>query len=213
MPPQQRRAAPAAAKKTGAKKTGAGKTAQAPAAPAPRHAKPGKLAVAKKAAAATPPGRAALAAKTAAGAAKAKAGAAKAKTGEKIETAVPSALYSTHTRQLLLGEYALCLAVLAAGTLVAPKGSADGVTRLLVKGTGLSVLFLLLGLVSAGGRAAGRAAVGFGALVTVTYLFSSSDAADVVNYIGGYFSPDGLSGQAARANPGEVSAPFTGAGP
>lgn len=121
--------------------------------------------------------------------------------GPKLPSApsVPKAAYSTQPRRLLLGEYALCLIVLGLGSLVAPKGSNNGVPRLMVKASGLSGLFLLLGLVSSGGTAAAKVAVAFGGLVTVTYLVSSSDATDVANYLGGFFSKGGLSGQAAAA--------------
>lgn len=109
-------------------------------------------------------------------------------------------------KRLILLEFLVCFVILGAGTVVAPNGSKDGVPRLMVRGTGLCVLFLVLSLVASAGAKPAKAAAGLGALVTAGYLFTSSDATNLFTWMGGYFSKSGV---ATRATGGESSAPFT----
>lgn len=116
-------------------------------------------------------------------------------------------------RRLLLGEFVVCVIVVMAGTVVAPSGSNDGATRMMVKLSGLSALFFILALVSSGGPGAAKAAGGLGALVTLTYVVSSSDATNVAKWAQGFFSPEGVGGQRASAQappPPAVVVPPTG---
>jgi hypothetical protein len=108
--------------------------------------------------------------------------------------------------QLLVVEYVACVVILFAGTLVAPQGSKDGIPRLLVKGSALSLLFFILALMGAGGRGAAKAAGALGFLVTVTYLFTSSDAHNVVEWLGGFFGSSGT----IQIGAGESGGVFTG---
>jgi hypothetical protein len=103
-------------------------------------------------------------------------------------------LTSSNPRRLLLAELLVCLTVLGLGTVVAPRGSKDGVPRLMVRATALSALFLILALASSAGRTAAKGAAGLGALVTVTYLVGSSDATDIFAWASQYFSRQGTGG-------------------
>lgn len=104
----------------------------------------------------------------------------------------PGFLSKVQPRKALLAEFVLCFVVLGAGTIVAPSGSQDGVPRMAVKGTGLAALFFILSLVASGGQKSAKIAAGFGALVATAYLFTSSDAANLAKWVGGYYSPAGL---------------------
>lgn len=94
-------------------------------------------------------------------------------------------------RKLLTAEYVACVAILGAGTLVAPQGSKDGTVRAMVKFTALSAVFFLLAMVGSAGKGAARAATGLGALITAAYLFTSSDVHDVAAWTSAFFDPKG----------------------
>ena len=126
-------------------------------------------------------------------------------------------------KRLLLVEFLVCFVILGAGTVVAPTGSQDGVPRLMVRGTGLCVLFLVLSLVASAGAKPAKAAAGLGALVTAGYLFTSTDATNLFKWMGGYFSKSGVvtpftpttttaGTTATEAGSGESKAPFTPTG-
>ena len=128
----------------------------------------------------------------------------------------------TASKRLLLVEFLVCFVILGAGTVVAPTGSQDGVPRLMVRGTGLCVLFLVLSLVASAGAKPAKAAAGLGALVTAGYLFTSTDATNLFKWMGGYFSKTGVvtpltmtadaTTTATEAGSGESKAPFTPTG-
>lgn len=88
---------------------------------------------------------------------------------------------------VLVAEYVACTVVLLLGTVVAPAGSKDGIPRAVVKFSGLSLVFFILGLMSAGGRGAQKAAGAFGLLITVTFLFTSSDAHNLAAWMTSFF--------------------------
>lgn len=106
--------------------------------------------------------------------------------------------------RLLLTEFLVCILVLGAGTIVAPQGSADGVPRLMTRGTGLCILFLILSLASGGSDSAKRVSAGIGGLVTVSYLVLSSDATNIFTWMTKFF---GGSGTGAQTVPVDVAAP------
>ena len=128
----------------------------------------------------------------------------------------------TAGKRLLLVEFLVCFVILGAGTVVAPTGSQDGVPRLMVRGTGLCVLFLVLSLVASAGAKPAKAAAGLGALVTAGYLFTSTDATNLFKWMGGYFSKTGVvtpltmtadaTTSSTEASSGESEAPFTPTG-
>lgn len=99
-------------------------------------------------------------------------------------------------RRLLLGELVLCLVIVWAGVLVAPKGDHNGTTRGMVKTSGLAALFLILALVGASGPKAQKAAGLFGGLVTLAYVVTSDDAAQVVKWAARFWSKDGTADKA-----------------
>jgi hypothetical protein len=130
----------------------------------------------------------------------------KSRGGQKVTVGgkeVPSApnlgkvIPSGNPRRLLLLEFAICFVILGAGTVVAPSGSQDGVPRMAVKGSGLAALFLILSLVASGGQTAAKAAAGLGGLVTLAYVVTSSDAANIVSWISGFYSHSGLAAGSA----------------
>jgi hypothetical protein len=106
----------------------------------------------------------------------------------------PGALHGPNNA--LLAEFLICFTVLGIGTVVpTPAGKpAEGVPHLMVKGSALSLLFLILALTSAGGQRSRRAATGLGALVTVGYVVAGSDAYNIASWIGQYYSRPGTPG-------------------
>ena len=94
-------------------------------------------------------------------------------------------------RKLLTAEFVVCIVILGLGTLLAPEGSKDGLPRAMVKFSGLSAVFFILALASAGGQGSARAATAIGALMTTAYVFTSSDAHNVVKWIEEFFSKTG----------------------
>jgi hypothetical protein len=111
--------------------------------------------------------------------------------------------------KVLLAEFTACFVVLGIGTMVAPSGSKDGVPRLMSRGTGLCLLFFILALVSGAGPGARKAANGLGALVTVAYLVTSSDARNVFSWITAFYSTSGA-GTAAGSGLGDLGASASG---
>lgn len=97
-------------------------------------------------------------------------------------------------RKMLLGELVVCLVIVWGGALVAPQGSNNGTTRAMVKTSGLAAVFLVLALVSAGGKGAQKTASAFGALVTLAYAFTSSDALELAKWVGQFWSRAGVGG-------------------
>lgn len=189
------KAAPAAKKAPAKKAAPAAKKAAAPA----------KKAAVKKTAAAvatkTPAGRVAAGAGRAVPAGRAPAKRAPArpapqkKTTGKVAAGAPGLGHSVGSKVAgavpgpkgLVAEYVACTAVLLLGTLVAPAGSKDGIPRAIVKFSGLSLVFFILGLMSAGGKGAQKAAAAFGLLLTVTFLFTSSDAHNLAAWMTSFF--------------------------
>jgi hypothetical protein len=101
-------------------------------------------------------------------------------------------------RKLLTAEFVVCIVILGLGTLLAPQGSKDGLPRAMVKFSGLSAVFFVLALASAGGKGAARTATAIGALMTTAYVFTSSDAHNVVKWLEEFFSK---SGKTSEKNP------------
>lgn len=124
-----------------------------------------------------------------------------------------------HPSRLLLAEFLVCFAVLGVGTIVpTPDGKPEeGVPHLMVKGSALSLLFFILALTSAGGDRARRAAAGLGALVTLGYVVTSSDAYNILNWITQYYSKPGTPNagvpNAAALQASYVDSPGTAAYP
>lgn len=94
-------------------------------------------------------------------------------------------------RRLLTMQFVACMVVLGLGTLLAPKGSNDGMTRAMVKGSGLAGLFFILALVASGGKGPAKAATALGTLVTAAYVLTSSDVRNVVGWFAEFFKPGG----------------------
>lgn len=90
-------------------------------------------------------------------------------------------------KNLLVGEVTVCLIILVWGTIVAPKGSNDGVTRMMVKGSALLGVFFILALISTGGKGPAKVASSLGVLITLSYMLTSSDMHDIVTWINTFF--------------------------
>lgn len=166
-----------------------------------------KKAVVSKAAGATPAGRAAKVATKAAGRHAAPPSGVKAKAAASFAAAdkagAKAAEYNPgiHGTKLLMTEFLVCFGILGAGTLLAPAGSKDGVPRLMTRGTGLCILFLILSLIGSSGPKAAKTAGALGGLVTVSYVVLSTDAVNVFLWMKSFFGPPTL-------NPGQKG--FTG---
>lgn len=112
-------------------------------------------------------------------------------TSKKSKAARSMAWAWSGNRRLLTMQFVACMVVLGLGTLLAPKGSNDGMTRAMVKGSGLAGLFFILALVASGGKGPAKAATALGTLVTAAYVLTSSDVRNVVGWFAEFFKPDG----------------------
>ena len=92
-------------------------------------------------------------------------------------------------RKILMAEFLLCVLLLLLGTVLAPKGSKDDLVRALIKGTALSGVFLLLSLLAVGGNGAARTATALATLITASYVLTSSDAHNLINWITSFYAP------------------------
>jgi len=81
---------------------------------------------------------------------------------------------SSGPRRLLLAEFLLCMAILVF-TPLGEKHKDEPAGAFMKRSTALLAVFFLLGLVSAGGRGAAKAAAGFGGLVTLGLLITNRD--------------------------------------
>lgn len=82
-------------------------------------------------------------------------------------------------RRLLMGEFITCAVIVSLSPLT-DRHKSDTPGRLMKRNSAVAVLFLLLALVSAGGRGAARVAAALGGLVTVALLVSERDIFTVV---------------------------------
>lgn len=130
-------------------------------------------------------------------------------------------------RRMLLAEFLICFLVLFGGTIVTPAvlaglpgtpapGEPGPVPRLVTKSTGLAALFLVLALISATGKTGEKFAAGLGLLVTLSYLFTSPDATNILVWFTAYFSkplywsPDtGTTPPPSSTTPAPTSTPQT----
>lgn len=94
-------------------------------------------------------------------------------------------------RKLLTAQFLVCVVVLGLGTLLAPSGSKNGMPRALVKGSALCGVFLVLSLLTTGGKGPAKAATAVGTLITAAYVLTSSDVHNVVSWLNAFFSKDG----------------------
>lgn len=78
-------------------------------------------------------------------------------------------------RRILIAEFIVCVIILGLSPL-AKKPGEMGPTRFMKRGSATCALFVILGLVSAMGRGAGKAAAAFGGLVTVVLLVDQREA-------------------------------------
>lgn len=77
-------------------------------------------------------------------------------------------------RKVLVAEYILCMIILAFSPLTDKHGT-DGAVKWMKRGTAMSVLFLLLGIISSGGPRAEKVAAAAGGLVTVALAMNDRD--------------------------------------
>lgn len=94
-------------------------------------------------------------------------------------------------KNMLIAEIVVCLVVLLLGTIVAPSGSKDGITRMMIKGSALMAVFFILAIMSAGGKGPRKVAAALGLLITASYLLTSSDMNNIFNWIASYFKKPG----------------------
>lgn len=95
--------------------------------------------------------------------------------GARAKSAYKKAMRAeTGTRRLLLAEFTICLAVTALSPMTDRKRE-EPAGAFMKRMTAVLGLFFILGLISAGGRGAARAAAGFGGLVTVVLVVGQRD--------------------------------------
>jgi hypothetical protein len=188
---QQRRASKAAKKSAKAPSSG----------PAPgRHAKPGPARTPAKPRGAPPKHPTQAARKNAA---KAPSGrSVKAPSGPSAPGRAARLLTRTGGQRLLVGEFVACLVILGLGTLLTPpKSTSDGgISRMMVKASGLCGVFLLLGLLSSAGGKSAKAAGALGALITAGYVVSSPDASNIAGWAAAFFAKGGPADNAASGS-------------
>jgi len=78
---------------------------------------------------------------------------------------------SMSIKRALLGEFLLCIVLLGVGAMVLDDPSQTG-SHLAIRGSALAGVFLILGLVAAGGDGARKFATAVGLLVTLSYMFA-----------------------------------------
>jgi hypothetical protein len=94
--------------------------------------------------------------------------------GEKKEAARLKRAMRSPARKLLVGEYIVCMIILAFSPLTNKHGT-DGAVKWMKRGTAMSVVFLLLGIVSSGGPRAEKVAAAFGGLITIALAMNDRD--------------------------------------
>jgi hypothetical protein len=77
-------------------------------------------------------------------------------------------------RKILVAEYIVCMIILAFSPLTDRHGT-DSVVTWMKRGTAMSVVFLLLGIVSSGGPRAEKMAAAFGGLIAIGLAMNDRD--------------------------------------
>lgn len=75
-------------------------------------------------------------------------------------------------RRVLVAEFALCMVIVALSP-VTDRKRGESPVAFMKRASAVMAVFFVLGLIASGGRGAGRAAAGFGGLVTLTLAISS----------------------------------------
>jgi len=114
-------------------------------------------------------------------------------------------------QRLLLGEFILCTVIVALSPLT-DRHKDEPVTALMKRATGVAALFLVLALVSTGGKAASRVAAAFGGLATITLLVSDRDLFTVIAHRFGAANPQGPAGPTDGSAVNSQLAPIPDAG-
>lgn len=78
-------------------------------------------------------------------------------------------------RRMLIAEFIVCVIMLGLAPLAKPAGEL-GPVRFMKRGSATCALFIILGLISSGGRGAARSASAFGALIVVVLLVDQREA-------------------------------------
>jgi len=101
-------------------------------------------------------------------------GAGGAVSGAKAKKAYKAAMRAGtgNARKVIVAEFAICAVIAALSPMT---DTAKAPTSWMKRMTAIMGLFFILGLISAGGRGASRAAAGFGGIVTVALLISERD--------------------------------------
>lgn len=94
--------------------------------------------------------------------------------GQKKEAAKLKRAMRTPARKVLVAEYILCMIILAFSPLTDKHGG-DGAVKWMKRGTAMSVVFLLLGIISSGGPRAEKVAAAAGGLITVALAMNDRD--------------------------------------
>lgn len=88
-----------------------------------------------------------------------------------------------YEKYLLMQWFALVFFLVMATLVTQPGSSRSGdytTGRMFRKGTGLALLYIVLGVMSNGPKEMGQVAVGIGSLVTVAYLTLSKESSDLL---------------------------------
>jgi hypothetical protein len=101
---------------------------------------------------------------------------------------------------VLIAEFVACLVIVGLSGL-APKHAGEAPGSLVKRLSGVAALFALLGLVSSGGRTAGRIAAAFGGLVTVALVVSDQD---ILTTITSRFGTPASTGPAGPPGDGQI---------
>lgn len=94
--------------------------------------------------------------------------------GEKKQAARMRRAMRSPARKILVAEYIVCMIILAFSPLTDKHGT-DGAVKWMKRGTAMSVVFLLLGIVSSGGPRAEKVSAAFGGLLTLALVMNDRD--------------------------------------
>lgn len=109
--------------------------------------------------------------------------------GQKKEAARLRRAMRTPARRVLVAEYIVCMIILAFSPLTDKHGT-DGAVKWMKRGTAMSVVFLLLGIVSSGGPRAEKVAAAAGGLITIALAMNDRDIfATMATRLSGSASP------------------------
>lgn len=115
------------------------------------------------------------------------------------------------SRKLLTAEFVICVVILGLGLLVGDSGPTtkrQDVGHVMVKGSALAALFFILALLTSAGKGTAKAATGLATLVTLTYVFTSTDSRNLMAWVSSFFGNPASTGTKGEGGGAEATRPL-----